>query len=379
MIVRKLNADDVREHDKVSSQAFIYECDIDDKNSVLPSEIMLGAFLDDGKTLMADIEIGDRLCFYGNGTLRCAAVGGVASKSEHRGKGAVKAIFATLFNEPEWDISVLYPFSDAYYSRLGYESAGRVMKVETLFSNLTGVERNSEAILFEGENTETLLGIYNDFAKKTGLAFLRENTDEYSSNPYKSCQYTYVWNGRSYATFSVNRAEKTVSVKELVFSDKESLGKILGFLKNYEGNQDKLVFEKIPIDSPVMYFIADEKRTAQLISGTGAVRILNAENVLKKHRYPEEKGSFAIEIKDTVPRNNSVFEVFYENGKAEILLGCEKSPDISLNINAASKILLSGVNGRDEAEYINGVNILGDCDDFFRAFPKKEAFFCDEF
>ena len=373
MIIRELTPEDVREHDKVSSQAFVYDCDIDDKNSVLPEEIMLGAFLPDWKTLMADMEIVDRRCTFGNGTVRCAAVGGVASKPEFRGRGAVTGLFEALFCDERWDISILYPFSSAYYRRLGYESVGRTLSITVPFRELKGIERNSDAVLFEGENPQELLDIYNSYAEKYNLCFLRDNTDAYSAEPYKSCQYTYICDGKSYVTFSLDRAKRTVSVKEIIYTDKQSLEKALGFLRNYEGNYDTVIFEKLPLDTPIVNYISDDKKAEMICSSTGAARIHNFRNVLAARLYPEEKGSFAVEIDGTL------YDVSFCGGKAEVNEGLKKMPEVSLSVNAASKILLSGVDGKKEAEFINGVKIFNDNSDFFRAFPKKDAFFNDEF
>ena len=373
MIIRELTPEDVREHDKVSSQAFVYDCDIDDKSSVLPEEIMLGAFLSDGKTLMADMEIVDRRCSFGDGTLRCAAVGGVASKPEHRGKGAVKGIFEALFCDERWDISILYPFSSAYYRRLGYESVGRVLSITVPFKEIRGIERTSDAVLFEGENPQELLDIYNCYAKNNNLCFLRDDIRAYSSEPYQSCQYTYICDKKSYVTFSLDRAKRTVSVKEIIYTDKPSLEKALGFLRNFEGNFDTLVFGKLPLATPITNYISDDKKAEMKFYSVGAARIHNFRNVLAAHSYPGGKGSFSAEI------DGVLYDVSYSDGKAEITEGLKKMPDVSLSVNAASMILLSGVDGIREAEFINGVKIFNKNSDFFRAFPKNDAFFNDEF
>lgn len=373
MIIRELTPEDVREHDKVSSQAFVYDCDIDDKSSVLPVEIMFGAFLPDWKTLMADMEIVDRKCTFGDGTLRCAAVGGVASKPEYRGRGAVTGLFEALFCDERWDISILYPFSSAYYRRLGYESIGRALQITVPFKELKGIERNSDAVLFEGENPQELLNIYNEYAKQCNLCFVRDNIDAYSAEPYKSCQYTYICDKKSYVNFSLDRAKKTLSVREIVYTDKPSLEKALGFLRNFEGNYDTMVFGKLPLDTPIVNYISNDKKAEIKCYSVGAARIHNVANVLKAHKYPDGKGNFSVEV------DGKLYTVEYADGKAEVSEGLKIMPDVSLSINAASKILLSGVKGVCEAEYINGVKIFNKASDFFRAFPENDAYLNDDF
>lgn len=371
-MVRRLNADDVREHDKVSSQAFVYSCDIEDKSSALPSEIMLGAFLPDNKTLMADMEIGDRLCIYGDTTLHCAAVGGVASKPEYRGKGAVKVLFAELFNE-DWDISILYPFSDAYYRRLGYESIGRALKITMPFRELKGVERNCDGVLYEGGESEKLLEIYNKYAKKKNLCFIRTNAAMYSDKPYESCQYTYVFDN-SYITFSTSRSDYTVYVKELIFNDRNSLEKALGFLKNFEGNYDRIVFEKLPLDTPVVNYISDCSKAELVQKSTGFARVHNFEKVLNAHKYPCDNGKFVVEI-----QGDDTYAVTVAEGQPSVVKGSGEKAEAVLDINAASKILLSGIKSVEEAEYMNGVEIVDKQTEFFSFFPENDGFLNDEF
>ena len=96
MIIRWLTQNDVVQHDKISSQAFVYACDVHDPASALPCEKVLGAFDDDNETLLADFEIHEKQCHFDGGLLTCAAVGGVAAKPEHRGKGYGKALLNQL-------------------------------------------------------------------------------------------------------------------------------------------------------------------------------------------------------------------------------------------------------------------------------------------
>lgn len=386
MIVRQLRPEDAREHEKVASQAFVFGFDADDPNLTLPSGYMLGAFLDDNKTLMADFEVEDKYCNFGNGELLCACIGGVASKPEYRGRGAIKAVYAELFKNSRWDISILYPFSNAYYRKFGYESMGMAMEFVVPFSTFSVFPRNSEAVIYEGGDKHQVLDIYNAYAKKNNLAFLRDENmmGEFSSKPYSNKRYTYTWQDRALITFSPDRAERTINVDEICYLDKEALVKILGFMRNFEGNYATIDFKRIPISSPIVHLISDERWTKRYASSMGAARILNVENVLKTHSYPAEKGGFAVQVEDCIESNNSVFEVEYENGTAVSVkrnpdAKPDVKPDVKLNINAASIVLLVGVNGKEELEYMNGAEILNDNPDFFRAVYKNEAFFRDGF
>ena len=368
MIIRYLTSNDVTEHDKITSQAFSYACDIRDPASVLPCEKVLGAFDDDNKTLFADLEIHERKCHYDGGILTCAAVGGVAAKPEHRGKGAVKALFRYLFGETDYDISILYPFSEAYYRRLGYERAGYSVCASVPFSELADVARNQDVTLYEGDDTERLLGLYNRCARSYNLCFVRENAEAYSDKPYADMKYTYIWKNNAYATLSVDREKSTVYVHEIFFDSCASMCGILGFLRNFESNQKSVCFENIPADSPLLYYIRDLKKCEITLHNTGSVRILNIEKVLRVHRYPAGNGAFTLQIGD------DAYRVVYADVGVEVEKNGLSEPDAVMDISVASGLLLCGFT---DAAYIPGLVLHDPQSDFLTAFPQKTSFFTD--
>ncbi len=368
MIIRFLTQDDIVEHEKTASQAFASPCDVYDPCSVLPCEKVLGAFDDDDKTLFADLEIHDKKCNYDGALLTCAGVGGVAAKPEHRGKGAVKALFGRLFALPGYDVSVLYPFAEEYYRKLGYERVGRSLCAKVPFSCLSDIKRNQDARLYEGKNTEQLLDIYNACAKKYNLSFVRETAEEFSSQPYLSGNFTYIWNGSSLATIRVDREKSAVFVREIWFGSPESMLGILGFLRNFESNQKYVCFENIPESSPLPDFFRELKDCEITLRRTGSARIMNIGNVLRAHRYPPGNGEFTVGIGD------EIFHVSYSEDGVYTDQNAAGGPDAVMDTGAASRILLSGFS---DAAYVPGLTVINPDSDFFRAFPPETAFFTD--
>ncbi len=385
MIIRSLNKDDISQHERVASQSFIYSCDVDSQENELPCEFMLGAFSDDGKTLMADMEIENRTSFFGSNTLTCAAVGGVASKPEFRNRGSVRSMFNALFNNDEFrrgaEISFLYPFSCAYYKKFGYESAGRAVELKVPFTEFRNIPKCSDVFLYEEQNNDSFFELYNQSAKKNLLAFCRKDRNFFTFDPYKSLMYTYVLNDYSaYVTFKVSRENDTVYVKEIEFLNKEALMKIAGFLRSFEGNQKYAVFTKLSENSPVLTLFNDEKTVSKRLFSTGAARILDVESVLLKKDYPLSSGSFSLKCVDTaIAKNNAVFDVNYSDGKAEVFRRYSGSADVVLDSCAASNILLSGIRDVSLLEYFDGIEIIKYNNSFFDAFPFKNVFINDEF
>lgn len=370
MIIRFLDKNDIVQHDMITSQAFSYSCDIHDKESALPCEKVLGAFADDNRTLFADMEINERECYFGSSLLSCAAVGGVAAKPEFRGRGAVKSLFAYL-DTLDYDISILYPFSESYYRKLGFETTSQAVSLTVPFSELSGIKRNSEVTLFEGENADELLDIYNRCAEKHNLCFRRTNLNDFSSEPYKSQEFTYIWRKNSFVRFNVDREKSLIIVKEIYFDSCDSLLGILGFLRNYEGNQNAVSFEKLPIDSPIFNFISNIHKCDIKVSNMGSVKILNIKSVLSKIDFPDYIKGFSIRVDDCG------YKVSVDNCKA-CVEETECECDAEMNIAYASKLILCGFNKKD-IEYMPDVKINNYNSDFLDAFPLKNVFFTDGF
>lgn len=370
MIVRFLTRNDVVEHDKVTSQAFSYACDINDPSSVLPCPNVLGAFDGDNKTLLADFEINERKCNYDGGILTCAAVGGVAAKPEHRGKGAVKALFRYLFEQTDYDISILYPFSETYYRNFGYERAGYSVCATIPFSEISGIGRNHDVTLYEGNSTEQLLALYNKCARQYSLSFVRENAEAFSGEPYLSKSYTYIWKNNAFATIGIDRENSVILVKELYFDSCESMQGIIGFLRNFESNQKSICFQNIPVSSPLLGFLRDMKNCDIKMYNTGSVRILNVEKVLRAHQYPAREGAFTLRIDD------DTFKVTVSANGVETEKNNALEPDAIMDISTASQLLLCGFS---QAEYIPRLTVRNPQSDFFRLFPPRSVFFSDCF
>lgn len=370
MIIRFLEKNDIVQHDMVTSQAFSYSCDIHDKKSALPCEKVLGAFDDDNETLFADMEIHEKECFFGNAFLSCAAIGGVAAKPEFRGRGAVKALFARL-DEMDYDIAILYPFSEAYYRKLGFDSVSRSVEVTVPFLEFSGIKRNGDAVLYDGKNPGEMLEIYNRCAEKFNLCFKRDNTDEFSDEPYLSQTFTYIYRSNSFASFTVDRGNSIISVKEIFYDSRESLIGILGFLRNYEGNQSNVKFEKLPIDSPILNFISDIHKCDIRIHNGGSAKILNLRSVLNACKYPEKCRGFSIRV------DNEALRVSVSGGKKTV----EETDgicDVETDIATASKLILGGFSRKD-IEYMPNVKINDHDSDFLDSFPPRGAFFTDCF
>lgn len=388
MIIRLLTQEDIKEHIKVSSSAFIWPVDWEKESIDTPKNDILGAFCDDNKTLMADLEIYEFENIYCGKYLKSNGIGGVASMPEFRRKGAVRELFKHLFsisNEKGWTISTLYPFSNYYYRQFGYDMVMRNVSLSVAFSNLSHFERCCDVKLYTDDNLDDLLSVYQTYANKFNMMFKRIDDSRFYTKAFEKNEYTYLWydsNGKcgSYVSYQVNRPANSLDVKEIIYTSKESLLGILGFLRTYDGNLKNINFQHLPETSPIPDLIGEYNAIDCRLSHGAASRILDLEAVLQSNTYPYSAGSFSLLSKDTITSNAGIFKVEYEKGKALITRMKKGEYDIALTPAAASRIILSG-EGYDyyRASFINGVEIKTKATDFFKAFPKREVDLHDGF
>ncbi len=385
MIIRNLTHDDLEQHEYVASLSFIYRYSHGDELEMTDG-VFIGAFLDDNKTLTANMEVEDFEVTFNGQKLTCGGIGAVCTRPEYRRGGAVRKIFDAYFESEKHDISILYPFSTLFYRKLGYVNAGHYVNVEMPFANLSFIPRDFDVELYDGTQSEALYAFHNKNAFKTNLTFIRNNNRYFKDKPYEQLSYTYMGKNKNgvvdgYVTFRCDRPSSTVFVSELVYENKQSLFNLLAFLRTYDGNFKTLVIDQLTVWSPFFDILPN---TAKDINRTmrdmGSVRIHNLEKILNMAAYPAEYGKFSFYSDDPIAKNHGIFDVEYENGKAKVSRREDGAYDVKLDAAAMSALVLLGHDGDyDALSYWQGVEIVNENPDLLRAFPKKRTYFADHF
>jgi len=275
MTVRTLTPEDFDAHCRVSSAAFIWE--YKPGEDTFPENVKLLGCFDDSGELMADLEYFVRQVTWGGDTVPCVCVGGVASLPHRRHGGAVRALFGeleVLAQKEGWALGALYPFSDAYYRKFGYERHFHSLRltvpmrvIETFAASVPRGEQGSLELFENGNLTEELLRVYNAFARQRPLmphrdaTPLRAHSDEadlrwFYSRPFEKCEYCYLWKSpagafEGYLQYTVDRPGSTVNVSEFCPLTDAAMRGMLAFLRGYASKAQTVVFAQLPPDSPV--------------------------------------------------------------------------------------------------------------------------------
>lgn len=383
MEVRYIKPEEAADFQRVSAASFIWKFNAEEDSTV--NYPVLAAF-EDGR-LIAGAEIFDYRTNYCGSFLNTVVASGVCSQPEYRRMGGIREVMKKIGETAEeegWVLGFLLPFSISYYEKFGYANLNRMLAIKMPFENLGHIPRNTDVILYTGEQFEELRDLHEKCALKENLITLREDRKHFCEKPLEEASYTYFRRDKNgvadgYVRFTVSRPE-AVNVDEFFALTPEAIYGLIGFLRNYDGIAKSIRVRKQYQGSPLACIADRIDNVTYEYDGVAAGRIYNMQKLLESNAYPEKYGRFRVRVIDEFKQNNAIFDVEYQDGKAEVTRKEDGDYDISLTACAAARLMLAGEGHTAQtAVYINGVEINGNADDFFRAFPHRPTRFADSF
>lgn len=381
MEIRYITPEEAIDYQRVSAASFIFKFNAEEDNTV--NAPVLAAF--DEKRLIAGVEIYDFKCNYCGNILNAVVLSGVCSIPECRRQGGVRKIFdevARTADEKGWVFGFLHPFSIEYYEKFGFANLNRMFAIKVPFANLKHIPFNTDVELFDGSQLDELCALHNECAMAENLMTMREDAKHFCTTPLENADYTYIHRDSTgkadgYVRFKISRPEK-LTVDDLYVLSPEALLGIVGFLRTYDGIVQNLIVCKQYQGSPFGCLVDRIDKVSYDHGGGVAGRIYNLQKLLENNTYPDTYGKFRLKSIDDLERNNGIFEVEYEKGNAKITRLTDGDYDIALTAPAAARLMLAGEGHTAQtAVYLDGVEINGNADDFFRAFPHRVTRFTD--
>jgi len=311
-------------------------------------------------------------------------IGGIGTSPEYRRNGCVRMMLEEAFAmapERGWAVSLLHPFSAAYYRKFGYEKISDHKIVEFPMSFLSHIPRCPDLVPYDESRLGDVLSLYEKFGDKRNIMFRRYNGSRYGTDGRRiyirygsdGTPAGYViLRGENY--YDVNRmVSVNLHVDELVFTSPESLTDLFGFIRMYEGEFDSVKIHNCAMSPEVDNMLREYVNVKYTLVSDIMARVLDVKAMLEANRYPEHRGHFRVYVDDTLDFTRGLWEVEYEGGigQARKLDGCDNW-DVYAPMPAFSQMIY-GYEQYDEysAPYIPGVKVSGNCGDFFRAFPKR--------
>jgi predicted acetyltransferase len=357
MEVRKIRPEEHIEAQKILSIAFRWSKDFSGAETN-PEKFFKGyetwraAFNDEGKMCSA-FEVSPFKIRFDGHVVNMAGVGGVISLPEERNKGYVKEIFKYCFQEmrdnKQW-VSFLYPFSNEYYRKFGYEACLSKTKYTIPLNSFKVFKADGNVKLYSPETDYNHIKIlYDSFTADKNLAVSRDEclwNRHIGEDPYKNNIYTYVWYNSEdkpmgYVTFKCQKRQDfgaDMQVKELIWLSGQALIGIFSFLSGFTPNYRDFIWETT--ESYNLELLLPEPthvRTETYSSGMN--RIVDLIEVLKLKHCPEGEGTLAFEVQDDfLEWNNGVFVVSWKDGGVQVEKRyCEA--DLSCSIQIMTQLL----------------------------------------
>ncbi len=309
--------------------------------------------------------------------------GGIGTYVENRRGGNVRKMFDYMHDYASNEgvaVSVLHPFSFSYYEQFGYKKAADHLILRFPVRMIDFVPRRCNFVPYDESMLPDVLSIYKAFSKGRNLLPMRSDNTHYSREGRQT--YVYYENKKpsAYVTFSssktfyVNHFENTLlTVNEMAYDSPSALREIFSFLRMFEGEFDEIELSDCSLCHETDLMLRHYVHTKYTRVPDLAARVLNSETMLNANTYPEKEGEFTVRITDTLPTVSGVYNVCFGGNDSRVRrISDSADADITLTETAFVRILY-GYDAVDavSAPYIDGVEIHGPCEDFFRAFPKR--------
>lgn len=321
-----------------------------------------GAFDDDGELMSCLAVIPYTFQFDGSKT-KGGGIGGVCTYPQHRRKGTVRALFQEALKDMyDNDVifSYLYPFSESFYRKFGYEKAVNSLLWDFDLRFIPKASYKGTFTLYDkGEISPEFKALYEAFAAKHNLMVHRDDYDWDALNNAKGALnniYAYLYRGenkepKGYMIFNKEAENNSSYLKsrEIIFDSFETLKAMFGLLSTYAADFS-FIRTRLPECYNMRYFCSDYVRSQSKISYIfdGMVRAVNVREILKMAAYKGE-GGLTIKITDEQLKNNSsTFRVLYKEGKAYSVEDNIKSlADIEMPVSVFSAAITGSCRAED--------------------------------
>ena len=369
MNIRPLEQNELIEAKQLSAICFEYPFQIDKSeeeylNQLLTSpsqksdvywNMIYGAFTEENE-LMSCLNVIPYNFYFDGAVMKGTGIGNVVTYPHHRKKGAIKKIFQTILPkmyEEETAFSYLYPFSESFYRKYGYERSCNAIGWNLDLSKIPFTPYSGSFHLYSNPSLRPMFEeAYENFSTPLNMMVHRDKYDWMTLKNAKASYnntYAYLYKDKTgkpcgYVIFKkdFDHKQPILNCRELVYDSYSTLQAIMSFLSTYASD-----YKRIHFYGPAFYnlqsFCTDfaQSTSYMTIGLNGMVRAVHVPSVLKQARY-NGSGTISIELSDQqIKENKGIFHITFESGKA---LSIEKttsgSPDLSLPISLFSSAIV---------------------------------------
>lgn len=406
MIVRKINAEELKEVHSISALSFHWSLDAKDKTPAEYAAMVAenpgsradvywqetwAAFTGEGEMMSTLCAIPYRIYFDGNET-DMTGIGNVCTYPQHRRKGAVKALFVKMLEEAyekKVPFSYLYPFSEQFYGNFGYIRSCDCRYWDFGLRVIPDYRAPGSFHLYKpGGDYGEFLKVYRAFAKDMNMMVVRDGNDWgviKAADPFKGDRSAFMYKDETgapagYLIFEKRVAEngrRLLNCQEIAFTNFAALKALMAFAKTFASDYDAIAFT-MSSSLDLSYFCADyhQSASARQVRSWGMSRVINAYEALRLARYKGE-GSLSLLLRDPfLAQNSGLYRIDFEADRAKridftpVAADAPGQADVEMTIQLFSASLLGDYDVQDWA-YMDGAALRANRDAAERVFYKK--------
>lgn len=255
------------------------------------------------------------------------------------GKEMMRAALRT-YRDRGFELAALYPFSEGYYRRFGYEVAGARYKIELDAARIPKFDLTLPASQRGMDAVEVIRPCYETFAhRRSGLNLRhREQWSRILNPDSHRTLYTVGEPVEAYAVVQHSADFWTEQhIEELIWTTNRGYESIMAVVSGIALNKTKLTWFE-PTDSP---FRAKYQSLGGKVTALDPQTMFRTVDVPKALRglKPDNSGEFTIRVfDDTIPENEGPWRVVYSPSGVEV--GKTESAGLELDVRQFVQALL---------------------------------------
>ncbi|NDI33985.1 GNAT family N-acetyltransferase [Chengkuizengella sediminis] len=394
--IRKCKYDELDDVIELSTFAFQYEANPEKRAGIrsrLKPEQIWGYFNDDHLISMASLL--PLQVFIHNQVFSMGGVASVASWPEYRRKGLVKQLLKKALiemKEKNMTVSMLAPFSFAFYRKYGWETLSEYKKYTIPLSHFPKNE-NTLGTIIRYKNIKDCWPLLNEIYEQYTSGYngmLKRDETWWFNRIFRETQTIQVYYNDSgkpegYLLYKVKNRE--MKVKEMVFLNESARMQLWRLI-----NQHDSMIEKVqmiaPSNDPLSVILENPSFDQEIISYF-MMRIVDVEQFLRAYPFYASgvKQEFMITVKDEFAEwNDGLFDIqIDENGKARVnkVSFCAQHEMVDHSIHCSIQTLSSLLSGYQSVETLFKLDKIKGPKEKIHEFefliPKKTTYFMDFF
>lgn len=292
--------------------------------------------------------------------LPAVGVGDVSTLPEYRLQGCARALMESALAEMRLTgvaLSMLYPFSHAFYRKFGYAFACPRQEAYLPLRQLSGRKAPGFARAWRpGEDAADIKRLYAAFIRGRNLACDRDAlrfsaplwADRLVYDPASDGRETYLWyapGGEALAYAQLCRetfeGRRILRLRDFAYDGARGLNALLVLLSGLREPSGQVVW-RIPDDLRPQALLPEPNDAPVALRSGGMARVIDPALCLSALKTPRGTGRFTLRITDAqITANSGAYRVSFDHGASHAeRLALDAPCDIDLPVRALAPLVL---------------------------------------